>query len=128
VVGAGARGVVAVPAHPRLSSSGAGDSGRDSRGGMAGVRAPLGAVAVAALVVAIFMPAAAAAQAPAPAPTSDGTPSLSLLPFFSSCNHIAIWTPANLLRAPGSWAAIVFCSFPTVTKISGVCRSGSFLN
>ncbi|TVU33365.1 hypothetical protein EJB05_25191 [Eragrostis curvula] len=42
---------------------------------MAPARAPLGAVAVAALVVAIFMPAAAAAaaQAPAPAPTSDGT-------------------------------------------------------
>jgi hypothetical protein len=32
-----------------------------------------------------------------------------------------------VLRAPGSWAAIVFCSFPTVTKISGVCRSGPCL-
>uniref|UniRef100_A0A0A9EV75 Arabinogalactan peptide 16 n=1 Tax=Arundo donax TaxID=35708 RepID=A0A0A9EV75_ARUDO len=40
---------------------------------MAPARAPLGAVAVAALVVAIFMPATTAAQAPAPAPTSDGT-------------------------------------------------------
>ncbi|RLM78504.1 arabinogalactan peptide 16-like [Panicum miliaceum] len=39
---------------------------------MAAARAPLGAVTVAALVVAIFMPAAAA-QGPAPAPTSDGT-------------------------------------------------------
>ncbi|NP_001158939.1 AGP16 isoform 1 precursor [Zea mays] len=45
---------------------------------MAVVRAPLGAVAVAALVVAIFMPAAAAAQAPAPAPTSDGLDSFKL--------------------------------------------------
>ncbi|KAL6888131.1 hypothetical protein ACP4OV_009157 [Aristida adscensionis] len=39
-------------------------------------RPPLGALALAALLVAIFMPAAAAAaaaQAPAPAPTSDGT-------------------------------------------------------
>jgi hypothetical protein len=101
---------------------------------MAGVRAPLGAVAVAALVVAIFMPAAAAAQAPAPAPTSDGTPSLSLslarsppILFFLQ-SHCDLDARESVLRAPGSWAAIVFCSFPTVTKISGVCRSGSFLN
>jgi len=112
VVGAGARGVVAVPSvHPRLSSSGAGDSGRDSRGRMAGVRAPLGAVAVAALVVAIFMPAAAAAQAPAPAPTSDGTPYLSLSLFFSL--HALLFflrsgRRESVLRLPGSWATIVF--------------------
>ncbi|XP_006647136.1 arabinogalactan protein 16 [Oryza brachyantha] len=41
---------------------------------MAAGLAPLGAVAVAAvLVVGIVMPAAVAAQAPAPAPASDGT-------------------------------------------------------
>jgi hypothetical protein len=42
---------------------------------MAPARAPLGALAVAALVAAIFTPAAAAAtaRAPAPAPTSDCT-------------------------------------------------------
>jgi hypothetical protein len=76
------------------------------------------------------MPAAAAAQAPAPAPTSDGTPSVSLSPpiLFFLQSHCDLDARESVLRAPGSWAAIVFCSFPTVTKISGVCRSGSFLN
>jgi hypothetical protein len=54
--------------------------------------------------------------------------SLSSPFFFSCCNHIAIWT--RRICAPGAWIVgrnrvlIFYC----VTKISGVCRSGSFLS
>ncbi|RLN08141.1 arabinogalactan peptide 16-like [Panicum miliaceum] len=74
---------------------------------MAAARAPLGAVAVAALVVAIFMPAAAA-QGPAPAPTSDGTcsrsrrrppnPSLGLLAL-RSARRESVLVPVLSIRA-----------------------------